>query len=321
MSETSTLPVEAVLPAQATAPVADDWAVRPFKLSALPGGLIRNARPRQWVKNILVVAAPGAAGMLGHAEVIKQTAIVFGLFCAAASAIYFLNDAMDVASDRAHPVKRNRPIASGIVPLPVAYLAAVLLAGGAITGAVLLCNGPTAVALGCYLVMQFLYCTGLKHVLVVDLAFVTSGFLLRAMIGGLASGIPLSQWFLITAGFGSLFMVSAKRYSELVLMGDQAAESRKLLAEYTTGYLRFVWQAAAAVAVLSYCLWALEPSGDHPGLKQITIVPFVFAMLRYAVFADRGTAGAPEDVVLKDRALLVTGALWVILFGLSVVGV
>ncbi|MER7750486.1 decaprenyl-phosphate phosphoribosyltransferase [Kitasatospora sp. NPDC097643] len=328
MSESSTLeagPVSAAgIPAATTATpsaAAPASAIRPFRLKALPGGLIRNARPRQWVKNVLVLAAPGAAGMLTHTAVLRQVGIVFVLFCAAASAIYFLNDAMDVEADRAHPTKRNRPIASGVVPLPVAYLCALLLGGGAITGALLLCNTPTAIALGCYLVMQFLYCTGLKHVLVVDLAFVTSGFLIRAMIGGLAANIQLSQWFLITTGFAALFMVGAKRYSELVSMGDAAAESRKLLGEYSSSYLRFVWQASAAVAVLSYCLW----SSDHTGgadvaLRQITVLPFVFAILRYAIFADRGQAEAPENVVLKDRPLLALGAIWAALYGFAVLG-
>ncbi|MFF9645258.1 decaprenyl-phosphate phosphoribosyltransferase [Kitasatospora aureofaciens] len=294
--------------------------VRPFRLKALPGGLLRNARPRQWVKNVLVLAAPGAAGMLTHTAVLRQGGIVFVLFCAAASSIYFLNDAIDVEADRAHPTKRHRPIASGVVPPPVAYVCAALL-GGAIAGALLLCNTPTAIALGCYLIMQFLYCTGLKHVLVVDLAFVTSGFLIRAMIGGLAADIRLSQWFLITTGFAALFMVAAKRYSELVSMGDKAASSRKLLGEYSNTYLRFVWQASAAVTVLSYCLW----SSDHTtnadtALRQITVLPFIFAILRYAIFADRGTAEAPENVVLKDRPLLMLGAIWAGLYGFSVLG-
>ncbi|MER8105881.1 decaprenyl-phosphate phosphoribosyltransferase [Kitasatospora sp. NPDC094016] len=296
-------------------------AVHPFRLKALPGGLIRNARPRQWVKNVLVLAAPGAAGMLTHAAVLRQVGIVFVLFCAAASAIYFLNDAMDVEADRAHPTKCHRPIASGVVPLPVAYLCAALLAGGAITGALLLCNTPTAIALGCYLVMQLLYCTGLKHILVVDLAFVTSGFLIRAMIGGLAAGIQLSQWFLITTGFAALFMVAAKRYSELVSMGDKAANSRKLLAQYSDSYLRFVWQASAAVTVLSYCLWSSDHTvGADVALRQISVLPFVFAILRYAIFADRGAAEAPENVALKDRPLLMLGAIWAGLYGFSVLG-
>ncbi|MDH6124192.1 decaprenyl-phosphate phosphoribosyltransferase [Kitasatospora sp. GP82] len=292
-----------------------------FRLGALPAGLLRNARPRQWVKNVLVLAAPGAAGLLDDGSVLKQAAVVFVLFCAAASGIYFINDALDVEADRAHPVKRNRPIAAGIVPLRVAYAAGAVLGLGALAGALLLCNVGTAIVLGTYLAMQLLYCTKLKHALVADLAFVTSGFVLRAMIGGVAAGIPLSRWFLITTGFGSLFMVAAKRYSELVLMGDQAAESRKLLASYSTSYLRFVWQASASIAVLAYCLWALaDPVNQDTLWRQLSIVPFVFAILRYALFADRGTAGAPEDVVLKDRALLGLGLVWGILYAFSVVG-
>ncbi|MFC5719839.1 decaprenyl-phosphate phosphoribosyltransferase [Streptomyces gamaensis] len=307
--------------AQAAGTAKDAASPAGFRLGALPGGLLRNARPRQWVKNVLVLAAPGAAGALSDVDVLRQSGIVFLLFCAAASSIYFLNDALDVEADRAHPVKRNRPIAAGIVPLPVAYAVGALLALGSLAGALLLCNVGTAVVLASYLVVQVLYCTRLKHVLVADLAVVTSGFVLRSMIGGIAADIPLSQWFLITTGFGSLFMVGAKRYSELVLMGDQAAESRKLLAQYTTGYLRFVWQASASITVLAYCLWALGHQGEDPGLwRQLSIIPFVFGVLRYALFADRGTAGAPEDVVLKDRALLGTGLLWVIVYGVSVAG-
>ena len=114
--------------------------------------------------------------------------------------------------------------------------------------------------------MQLAYCLRLKHMLVVDLVIVTTGFLMRAMAGGLALDIELSRWFLITSGFGALFMVAAKRYSELVLMSQQDGEvgaSRALLGEYTIGYLRFVWQLAAGVAVLAYCLWALESSGPR----------------------------------------------------------
>lgn len=142
--------------------------------------------------------------------------------------------------------------------------------------------------------MQLAYCVSLKHVLVVDLVVVTTGFLMRAMIGGLALGIPLSRWFLITTGFGALFMVSAKRYSEAVQMAGKAGVTRALLTEYTTGYLRFVWQLAAGVSVLGYCLWALEdgavPSTGVLPWRQLSMVAFILAVLRYAVFADRGTA-------------------------------
>ncbi|XIG75525.1 decaprenyl-phosphate phosphoribosyltransferase [Streptomyces sp. SGAir0957] len=292
--------------------------------AALPAGLLRTARPKQWVKNVLVVAAPAAAGELFAPEALRQLVVVFALFTAAASAVYLINDARDAEADRAHPVKRHRPVAAGTVPVPVAYAVGGLLAVCAPAGAVVLCNPVTAALLAAYVAMQLAYCVSLKHVLVVDLIVVSTGFLMRAMAGGLALGIPLSRWFLITTGFGALFMVAAKRYSESVQMAGTAGATRALLTEYTTGYLRFVWQLAAGVAVLAYCLWAMEEGGfAHGGLlpwRQLSMVAFIVAVLRYAVFADRGTAGEPEDVVLEDRALAVIGLLWLAMYGLAVAG-
>ncbi|MFJ9039174.1 decaprenyl-phosphate phosphoribosyltransferase [Streptomyces sp. NPDC102406] len=288
----------------------------------LPAGLIRTARPKQWVKNVLVVAAPAAAGELFARHVLTQLGLVFALFTAAASAVYLINDARDADADRAHPVKRLRPVAAGLVPVPLAYATGAALAVLAPTAALALCNPATAALLAAYVGMQLAYCVSLKHVLVVDLIVVTTGFLMRAMIGGLALGIPLSRWFLITTGFGALFMVSAKRYSEAVQMAGRAGATRALLTEYTTGYLRFVWQLAAGVAVLAYCLWAMEEGGVARSSllpwRQLSMVAFIVAVLRYAVFADRGTAGEPEDVVLRDRALAVIGLVWVAMYALAV---
>ncbi|GAA2447344.1 decaprenyl-phosphate phosphoribosyltransferase [Streptomyces lavendulocolor] len=281
----------------------------------LPLGLVRAARPRQWVKNVLVAAAPAAAGQLVSRHTALQLGIVFVLFTAAAAAVYLVNDARDAEADRAHPVKCRRPVAAGEVPVPVAYGTGGLLAVAALLGAATLCNALTAALLAAYLVMQLAYCLRLKHVLVVDLAVVTTGFVMRAMIGGVALGIPLSRWFLITTGFGALFMVAAKRYSEAVQMAGRAGRTRVLLTEYTTGYLRFVWQLAAGVAVLGYCLWALEHSGTW---RQLSTIAFILGVLRYAVFADRGTAGAPEDVVLRDRPLAVIGLAWLAMYGMAV---
>ncbi|WP_328319212.1 decaprenyl-phosphate phosphoribosyltransferase [Streptomyces sp. NBC_00388] len=286
----------------------------------LPLGLLRTARPRQWIKNILVVSAPAAAGEPLSRGAVVQLGLIFVLFTAASSAVYLVNDARDAEADRAHPVKCRRPVAAGQVPVPVAYTAGALLAVATTATAAVLCNDMTAALLSAYIVMQLAYCVSLKHVLVVDLTVVTTGFLMRAMIGGVALGIPLSRWFLITAGFGALFMVAAKRYSEAVQMeGD--GRTRALLSEYTTGYLRFVWQLAAGVAVLAYCLWAMESSGP-PGAgllpwRQLSMVPFILSILRYAVFADRGSAGAPEDVILRDRALAVIGVAWIAMYGLA----
>ncbi|MET8895312.1 decaprenyl-phosphate phosphoribosyltransferase [Streptomyces albogriseolus] len=285
-------------------------------------GLLRTARPKQWVKNVLVAAAPAAAGVLFTAHALSRLALVFVLFTACAAAVYLVNDARDAEADRAHPVKCRRPVAAGQVPVPVAYAAGITLGVLAPAAAALLCPPELAALLTGYLVMQLAYCVSLKHVLVVDLAVVTAGFVMRAVAGGLALGIPLSRWFLITTGFGALFMVAAKRYSEAVQLAGNDGATRALLTEYTTGYLRFVWQLAAGVAVLGYCLWALEEGGvPHTSVlpwRQLSVVAFVLAVLRYAVFADRGTAGEPEDVVLGDRALALIGLVWAAMYALAV---
>ncbi|MEU0385860.1 decaprenyl-phosphate phosphoribosyltransferase [Streptomyces chartreusis] len=294
----------------------------PPRKGGLLAGLLRTARPKQWVKNVLVGAAPAAAGELFSRHALLQLALVFVLFTASAAAVYLVNDARDADADRVHPTKRHRPVAAGQVPVPFAYAVGGGLAVLAPVAAAWLCTPAVAALLTAYLGMQLAYCVSLKHVLVVDLAVVTTGFLMRAMVGGLALGIPLSRWFLITTGFGALFMVSAKRYSEAVQMAGKAGATRALLTEYTTGYLRFVWQLAAGVAVLGYCLWAMEEGGvPHTSVlpwRQLSMVAFVLAILRYAVFADRGTAGEPEDVVLRDRALALIGLVWVAMYGLAV---
>ncbi|MEU1533318.1 decaprenyl-phosphate phosphoribosyltransferase [Streptomyces fagopyri] len=295
----------------------------PARTGSLALGLLKTARPRQWVKNLLVTAAPAAAGQLFSRHALTQLVLVFVLFTACAVAVYLINDARDAVADRAHPVKRHRPVAAGQVPVRVAYTVGGVLAVLGPALAAWLCSPVTAALLTAYLGMQLAYCVSLKHVLVVDLVVVTTGFLMRAMIGGLALGIPLSRWFLITTGFGALFMVSAKRYSEAVQMAGKAGATRALLTEYTTGYLRFVWQLAAGVSVLGYCLWALEGGGaPTTGVlpwRQLSMVAFILAVLRYAVFADRGTAGEPEDVVLRDRPLALIGLVWLAMYGLAVV--
>jgi len=150
---------------------------------------------------------------------------------------------------------------------------------------------------------------------------------LRAIAGGVAAELPISPWFLIVAGFGSLFMAAGKRFSELVRSdADGAAVTstrRRSLDGYTTTYLRFVWGSAAGITVTAYCLWAFEVSQQPATLPwgQWSVLPFVLAILRYAVDVDRGSAEAPEDVVLHDRALLVMGAVWLLLFALGALGV
>lgn len=286
----------------------------------LLGGLVKLARPKQWVKNVLVFAAPLAAGRIDEWAVLRQGLYIFAIFCVAASAIYYVNDAFDVEADRAHPKKKYRPIASGVVPVKLAWVLGPILGLVAIGLSFLLCNPGTALIVGLYVVLHVLYSFWFKHVQVLDLMMVASGFLFRAMVGGVAADIPLSRWFLLTAGFGSLFMVAGKRYSEMVLMGEEAAKTRASLANYSITYLRFVWQMSVAVTVLTYSLWAFDiPKGDATlAWQQLSLVPFGFVLLRYAVYVDEGTAGAPEDVVLKDKVIVGLGFAWLLMFVLGV---
>lgn len=286
---------------------------------SLPWGVVAALRPRQWVKNVLVLAAPLASGRILEADVIGATAVAFLLFCLVSGGIYLVNDAIDVEEDRRHPQKRYRPIAAGIVPRSLAFALAAVLFTVALATAVLVTRPALAWVLGVYVVLQLAYCLWLKHQPVIDLAIVASGFLLRTVAGGVAAGIAISQWFLLVAAFGSLFMVAGKRYSELVVIGDQAA-TRKTLREYSASYLRFVWSMSAGVTVTVYSLWALEMGRLHQGIPwaTISIAPFVLGLLRHAVDLDRGASGAPEEIVLKDKVLLAIGCVWLLTVGLAV---
>jgi decaprenyl-phosphate phosphoribosyltransferase len=308
--------VSAAAVAQSPAPPP---AAGPVTRSALLRGMAREARPKQWVKNILVLTAPLAAGKIDESQTLTAVGIALIAFCLAASAIYYANDALDIEADRLHPKKRYRPIAAGIIPIRLAWIVVVVLAAASI-GVALTANPATAAVITVYLAMHLGYSAWFKHVLVLDLALVAAGFLLRAMIGGIAAGIPLSQWFLLTTGFGSLFMVAGKRYSEMVLMGEDAGATRKSLASYSASYLRFVWQTAAGLTILTYSLWALSLSEGQQGVPwhEISIVPWTFIFLRYAMFVDAGEAGEPEDVVLGDRAIMAIGAAWLVCFALGV---
>jgi decaprenyl-phosphate phosphoribosyltransferase len=320
------VPSSSVKPAVATplqpAPAAPEPELPPrapgFR-GSIAWGLVRAVRPRQWVKNVLVFAAPLASGRVFEVDVLRPTLVAFALFCMASAAVYLVNDSIDVAEDRRHPRKRHRPIAAGLVPIPVAVALAVVLFGTAITVAVLATRPALAAVLASYVVIQLGYCVFLKNQPVIDLAVVASGFLLRGIAGGVAAGLVLSQWFLLVAAFGSLFMVAGKRYSELLLVGDGAA-TRKTLQEYSPSYLRFVWSLSAGVACTAYCLWAFEMARSQDGVPwaTISIAPFVLGILRYAMDVDKGAAGAPEEIIMGDRVLLGLGVVWALTVGVGV---
>jgi decaprenyl-phosphate phosphoribosyltransferase len=312
-------PVEPVQSAEAGPAIVPPPPRTPGFRGSRAWGLVRALRPRQWVKNVLVLAAPLAAGEVFNPDVLGPTSAAFVLFCICASGVYLVNDSIDVEEDRRHPRKRFRPIAAGLVSRPVAVALAVVLFAVALTTAVLVTRPALAGVLGAYVVIQLAYCLFLKNQPVIDLAVVASGFLLRGIAGGVAAGLLLSQWFLLVAAFGSLFMVAGKRYSELILVGDEAA-TRKTLREYSASYLRFVWSLSAGVACTAYGLWAFEMAETQQGVPwaTISIAPFVLAILRYARDVDKGAAGAPEEIVMRDRVLLVLGALWAVAVGVGV---
>jgi decaprenyl-phosphate phosphoribosyltransferase len=284
-------------------------------------GVIKAMRPRQWVKNVLVLAAPVAA--LGsdvrydYREVAVKVAIAFLAFSLAASAVYLVNDARDVEADRQHPTKRFRPIAAGVLPEWLAYCVAAVL-GVASVAISFVATPNLAVVIGVYIAMQLAYCFGLKHEAVLDICIVTSAYLLRAIAGGVAASIPLSQWFLLVMAFASLFMVAGKRYAELQLSERTGAKIRKSLESYTGTYLRFVWTLSATAMVVCYSLWAFERDGANASWYAITIVPITIAMLRYAVDVDGGLAGEPEEIALKDRVLQLLFLAWIGTIGAAV---
>ncbi|MEA9984429.1 decaprenyl-phosphate phosphoribosyltransferase [Subtercola sp. RTI3] len=282
--------------------------------------IVRALRPHQWLKNVLVVAAPLAAGSLLQSGVWLTVILTFVIFCAASSGVYLINDLLDVEADRAHPKKKYRPIAAGELSVPVALAAGIALLIAAPLVSALIVSVPLALVIALYEVLQIAYCLWFKHTEVVDLVIVSSGFLIRAIAGAVALGIPVSQWFLLVSFAGSLLMVSGKRYSEKVELEHSGLPTRKSLENYSASYLQFVWMLAAGLATISYSLWAFDLGDLATNIwPAVSIVPFSMAILRYAYNVDKGIAGAPEDIVLKDRQLLLFALLWLITFTLSVI--
>ncbi len=288
---------------------------------SLAQGLLRTARPRQWLKNILVFAAPGAAGVLDDWPELGQTILAFIAFCLAASGVYFWNDVLDRRADRLHPTKRSRPVAAGIVPVGLAKATGTVLIVLGLGVAALTGRWETAGVIGVYVVIVMLYSVWLKHVAVIDIVTVASGFVLRAAAGAVAVDVPMSNWFILVTVFGSLFIVTGKRYAELREVGEDGAAVRATLAEYSIDYVRIVLTVSCGAALVSYCQWAFEARDlavtDWP-FYELSIVPMLTALLRYALVLEQGRGAAPEEVFASDRVLQLLGVAWVVVFGLAV---
>ena len=283
--------------------------------------ILRTARPHQWLKNVLVFAAPGAAGVLDQADQLGRTVLMFAAFCLGASGTYFWNDVLDIEADRAHPTKSRRPIAAGQVSVPTARVVGTVLPLIALGLAAFTGRWQAVGVLVAYMVLTLSYSAIWKHVAVVDLVVIASGFVLRAAAGAAAVDVPMSSWFVLVTTFGSLFIVTGKRYAEARELGDEAHAVRSTLGDYSEGYLRFVLAVTCGGALVSYCVWAFETkelANSELPYYELSIVPMLTAFLRYALVLDQGHGAAPEEVFSRDRVLQVLGLTWVVIFGIAV---
>ena len=282
------------------------------------GAVIATMRPKQWLKNALVITAAGAAGALGHDGTVGRVTAAGVAFCLLASGIYAINDVRDAEEDRLHPRKRFRPVAAGeIDPRFATALGLSLLLAG-----ILLCVaiGPLLGLVGVgYAALTLSYTLVWRHVIVFDIFAVAGGFVLRAVAGGVAAPVTLSRWFLLVVTSSAVFVAAAKRYAELRRTDGPRDRRRRVLDAYSPRALELIIAGATAVALLAYCMWAFTlPTVRGIPWRPLTILPFAACLLRYNGLVHRGAGEAPEDVVLSDRPLQVAGLTWLVLFALEV---
>jgi decaprenyl-phosphate phosphoribosyltransferase len=282
----------------------------------LPAVLV-TLRPRQWIKNGLVIAAAGAAGALGHDDVPVRVALTCVAFCLLASGLYAINDVLDAPEDRLHPRKRHRPVAAGeLSPLLANSLALVLVATG-----LTLCFlvRPTVAVVGAgYVALTVSYATIWRHVVLLDIVAIAGGFVLRAVAGGVAAPVALSRWFVLVVTCAAVFVAAGKRRAELGRT-EATGEGRRVLGHYSTRGLGLILAVSASVAVAAYCVWAFElPAVHGVPWRPLTIVPVAAALLRYAWLVRAGHGEAPEDLALGDAPLALAGFAWLVLFALGV---
>lgn len=273
--------------------------------------LIKAIRPKQATKNLFVYTALVFAGQLFQWPQFLRATFGFLLFTMVAGSIYLLNDLLDVEKDRLHPKKRTRPIASGALPVPLAWVAFVVLGlcGTAIGFRLSLLFGLTLAA---YFVLQIAYCFRLKHIVLLDVFTVATGFVLRTASGGFAIGVHISPWLMLFSLQLALFLGFGKRRQEIVLQGDNAEKSRAILSEYSLPFLDPMIVIVSAVTIVCYSVYSVDsPTAvTHPHL-WITVPFIIYGVCRYLYLVyQKGWGGAPDEVLLKDRELLFSVILW-----------
>jgi decaprenyl-phosphate phosphoribosyltransferase len=276
--------------------------------------VLRTARPRQWPKNLLVFAAPLAGASLGRRDGLGYALVAAAAFGCASVAVYFVNDVADAERDRRHPRKRHRPVASGELPRQHAIALGAVSAGAGLLGGVLISEPLLAAAAGGYLALSFLYSWVLKHIPVVELMFVASGFLLRVLGGAAATHVPPSGWFLLVCSLGAFGVAVAKRYTELANLGGEAIRHRPVMRFYRPAALRLGQIAVGALMIAAYLAWA---SGEHPGARTwhlLSALPLAAALVRFGFLTGRRTVAPVEDLLTRDGPMLACEAAWLALF-------
>ncbi|RLE32421.1 MAG: decaprenyl-phosphate phosphoribosyltransferase [Acidobacteria bacterium] len=275
--------------------------------------LLRSLRPEQWLKNGFVLAPLIFSGSLTDSDAVIRSLLAVVAFCAVASATYLINDVLDREADRGHPVKRNRPIASGAVGVGVALgMAFILIIVGA--GVAWFLGDWFSSVLGAYLVITLLYSTLLKQLVFVDVLVVALGFVLRVVGGAVAIEVPVSRWILLCAYLLALYLALGKRRSELVLLGEAAGSHRVVLGHYTLPMVDQAISVVLGATVLAYTLYTVAPDtvvkvGSEGLMATVPVV--LYGLFRYLYLLHRHElGGSPTKALLTDRPLLVCVLLW-----------
>jgi 4-hydroxybenzoate polyprenyltransferase len=267
-------------------------------------------RPRQWAKNGLLFVALAFTANVHQIPLLLAAFTGFAVFCALSSAGYLLNDIADVEADRMHPTKRFRPIAAGLVPVPLARVVAVLLGIGGIAVAIALSPRFAALAIG-YIVLTGAYSMTLKHIVLLDVFAIAAGFVIRAAAGAVAIDVPISPWLYTATMLGALLIALGKRRAEILALGERAAEHRQNLSGYSLELIDQMMIIVSSAAVVTYALYTFSAENmprDHSMMLTIPVV--LYGLFRFMLLARQGSAGAPEDLLFKDRPLRITVLLW-----------
>jgi 4-hydroxybenzoate polyprenyltransferase len=288
-------------------------------------GIVVSMRPKQWTKNVLVFMAfifsLGETWHLndpdGWLPLLGKTTATFVLFCMVCGADYLINDVRDRESDQLHPKKRTRPIASGRLSPRTAVVAAVVLMAAGLAGGFALEWRVGALIAG-YIVLMLAYSYYLKHVVLLDLMIIASGFVLRAMAGAFVIDVPISPWLYAVTALGALFLAINKRRAEIVLLKEDANQHRPALEEYTPALLDQMASIVTASTLVAYGLYTFTATALPANHSMMLTIPFVmYGIFRYLYLVHvRGEGGSPEEVLLKDAPLMVDILLWVAVSGL-----